>query len=222
MINLFCFTWRERIKFFLITFILLFFLEWFIFTQFAPPQTYSYDYLIKLGYFVFISLLLMNSYRFIYIVYGKTLLFFQTFPIRGYQLFFTHLIFSAIEYLLYLAPLFYFAGRSLWNATRLPANFVLTQNENIKWLEGFWKAGLIYLLLLLVIYFCVLVLPFFLSIKNKWIYLAIMIMFVAILLILTFFFQIIGLYLVFISFSIPVFVVANILLIRNFFSPYYV
>lgn len=222
MIPLIRFTLCERFKFFLTTFFLLFILEWFIYFEFTPPQSYAFDYLIWLGYLIFIGILLLNSYRFLRTMYGKPIEFFQFFPIRGYQLFFAHLLFSILEFILYFIPLYHFAGKSLLNAAMLPSNPILTHKGANIWLEGFGKTGLFYILVLLVIYFGILILPLFFSTKNRWIYITMIGLDLILILLLMTLYQMLQLSIVFFIVSIVFFMSLDVLIMKNFFSPYYV
>jgi hypothetical protein len=222
MMTLLRYTLCERFKFFLTTFFILFALEWFIYYEFTPPQSYGFDYLIWLGYFIFAGILMLNSYRFLLTMYGKPIEFFHFFPIRGYQLFFSHLLFSVLEFILYFLPLYHFAGKSLLNAAMLPSNPMLSQKAANIWLEGFGKSGLFYVLVLLVIYFGILVLPLLVSIKNRWIYVFMVSLDVVLIILLLTLYQMTHLYIVFFILSIVCFMALDFLIMKNFFSPYYV
>lgn len=239
MKNILCYSWRERIRFLCISFLFLLILDWFIFVQFTPLQSYSYDFLLWLGYIVFTGLLFLNGYRLMNLVNGNSLSFFQTFPIRGYQLLVSHFIFSATEFYLLMTPLLFFLNMSLKSAL-LQSNSSLVQYEiNSLWIQATWKTSFLFLLLLVTFYFCIMLAPLLLSLKSKFLYITQFLFFIILITLLyvknllftdifksvdmsstVSLFPLSSLNLIFCLLGVFVFFILDVFLIEKFFSPY--
>ena len=155
MRKLFFYFLKDRYKFLILSFLLLFIVEWFIFYQFTPFENYSYDYLIWIGYLVFYFLIILNAFRFNQTFFGRMQNYFKNLPISGFSILITNIVISCLEYIIYFTPLFYFISMSL---AKIPTDLPLVQwikRGNQYALQAFWHIFLLYILVSMIANFAV-------------------------------------------------------------------
>lgn len=221
MMTILSYVYKERIRFFLTVFPFFILLEWFVISQFAPPQSYSYDYLMGLYYFIFVMMIVLCGYRLLNTLYGKTLPFFHSFSIKGWELFLSHFVLSVLEFIFYITPLYYFISISLENASKLLSNSGLSENFFHFWFSSVGKSSLLFMLCLVAFYLFIVILPFFFSTKSTTLYLLMFVIYPISCFLLYRIALLSGWENVFFAVIILLMGVFNFVLIRNFFMPYF-
>jgi len=180
---LFIYFVKERYQFMLISVLSLFMVETYIFFQFTPYENISYDYLLIIGYLVFGFLIFMNAYRFNRNVFGRTHNYFNALPVNGTMILVSYGILSAIEFVFYFVPLFYFISLALTEVPGfLPLALQIKRIHQYAFM-GFWQTWLIYIVFLLLAYFSIIFK------KKDFQFFALFIPLIAILVVFRFWFQ---------------------------------